>query len=312
MIETNCPDLTLIARGKVRDIYSIPDDDSTLLFVATDRISAYDVILGNSIPEKGKLLTNLSLFWFDKLGSIIPNHLVLPRPSAAPSSGSFDDFPASVQKYRDQLEGRSMIVKKCEVIKIEAIVRGYITGSGWAEYKKSGTVHGIQLPKGLVESQKLPEALFTPSTKADQGDHDENIHPSKVTEMYGPQLAAEIERVAVALYTTAAKHAESVGLILADTKFEFGLLPNPADPSSPGQLILIDEVLTPDSSRYWSLAAYAPGGPQESFDKQFLRDWLVAEGKKGVDGVTLPEDIVSRTAGRYREAFERVTGVKFE
>ncbi|KAL7414898.1 hypothetical protein BDY24DRAFT_384947 [Mrakia frigida] len=318
MNESNCPDLTLIARGKVRDIYSIPGEDDKLLFVASDRLSAFDVILENAIPSKGKLLTSLSLFWFSKLASIIPNHLILPSPTQP----NFDAFPESVQKYKDQLEGRSMIVRKCEVIKVEAIVRGYITGSGWNEYKKSGTVHGIQLPEGLVESQKLPEPLFTPSTKADQGDHDENIHPSKVAEMYGPQLAGEIERVALALYNAAAAHATSVGLILADTKFEFGLLPAPPSPATTpssdapssatphGTLILIDEVLTPDSSRYWSLDKYVPGGPQESFDKQFVRDWLIAEGKKAVGGVKLPEEVVEKTEGRYRECYERVTGAK--
>lgn len=309
---TSLSKLKLLAKGKVRDIYALPgkEDEDKLLFVATDRMSAFDVIMNNGIPSKGITLTTLSLFWFDKLKNIIPNHVLYPSPSACFSAPAqaWEQFPRSLDEYRDQLEGRSMIVKKCEVVKIEAIVRGYITGSAWSEYKKSQTIHGIQMPAGLVESQKLPKALFTPSTKADQGEHDENIHPDKVKDICGPELAAKIEKVAIQLYTEAAAYALERGLILADTKFEFGLLP---DPSSPNKttLILIDEVLTPDSSRYWAAADYVVGQPQPSFDKQYLRDWLIKEGLRGKEDVTLPEHVVSETRSKYEEARDRVMGL---
>ncbi|ODO08776.1 phosphoribosylaminoimidazolesuccinocarboxamide synthase [Cryptococcus wingfieldii CBS 7118] len=309
---THLPKLKLLAKGKVRDIYALPgkEDEDKLLFVATDRMSAFDVIMNNGIPSKGITLTTLSLFWFEKLKDVIPNHVIHPSPSSCFSTPaqSWDEFPRSLDEYRDQLEGRSMIVKKCEVVKIEAIVRGYITGSAWSEYKKSQTVHGIQMPAGLVESEQLPKPLFTPSTKADQGEHDENIHPDKVKDICGPELAVAIEEVAIKLYSTAAAYAKERGLILADTKFEFGLLPNPASPNNPS-LILIDEVLTPDSSRYWSAAEYTAGKPQASFDKQYLRDWLIKEGLKGKDGVTLPNDVVGETRKKYEEARDRVMGL---
>ncbi|KAL0250655.1 phosphoribosylaminoimidazolesuccinocarboxamide synthase [Cryptococcus tetragattii IND107] len=309
---TNLSKLKLLAKGKVRDIYALPgkENEDKLLFVATDRMSAFDVIMNNGIPSKGITLTTLSLFWFDKLKNIIPNHVLYPSPSACFSTPAqaWEQFPRSLDEYRDQLEGRSMIVKKCEVVKIEAIVRGYITGSAWSEYKKSQTIHGIQMPAGLVESQKLPKALFTPSTKADQGEHDENIHPDKVKDICGPELAAEIEKVAIQLYTEAAAYALERGLILADTKFEFGLLP---DPSSPNKttLILIDEVLTPDSSRYWAADDYVVGQPQPSFDKQYLRDWLIKEGLRGKEDVTLLEHVVNETRSKYEEARDRVMGL---
>ncbi|WWD17428.1 phosphoribosylaminoimidazolesuccinocarboxamide synthase [Kwoniella shandongensis] len=307
---TNLPKLKLIAKGKVRDIYAIPGEDDKLLFVATDRMSAFDVIMNNGIPSKGVTLTTLSLFWFDKLKHIIPNHVLTPSPSSCfgTPAEAWNEFPRSLDEYRDQLEGRSMIVKKCEVVKIEAIVRGYITGSAWSEYKKSQTVHSIPMPAGLVESAKLPKPLFTPSTKADQGEHDENIHPDKVKDICGPELAADIERIAIQLYTEAAQYALQRGLILADTKFEFGLLQSPSSPNKP-TLILIDEVLTPDSSRYWSEADYTPGKPQASFDKQYLRDWLIAEGLKAKEDVTLPEHVVSETRRKYEEARDRVMGL---
>ncbi|KAK8864275.1 phosphoribosylaminoimidazolesuccinocarboxamide synthase [Kwoniella newhampshirensis] len=307
---TDLPKLKLIAKGKVRDIYAIPGEDDKLLFIATDRMSAFDVIMNNGIPSKGITLTTLSLFWFDKLKQIIPNHVLTPSPSSCFGSPAeaWNEFPRSLDEYRDQLEGRSMIVKKCEVVKIEAIVRGYITGSAWSEYKKSQTVHSIPMPAGLVESAKLPKPLFTPSTKADLGDHDENIHPDKVKDICGPELAAEIERVAVQLYTEAAQYALERGLILADTKFEFGLLQSPSSPNKP-ELILIDEVLTPDSSRYWAEADYVPGKPQASFDKQYLRDWLISEGLKAKEDVTLPEHVVSETRRKYEEARDRVMGL---
>ncbi|WVQ82222.1 phosphoribosylaminoimidazolesuccinocarboxamide synthase [Cryptococcus sp. DSM 104549] len=308
---TSMPKLKLLAKGKVRDIYALPgkEDEDKLLFVATDRMSAFDVIMNNGIPSKGITLTTLSLFWFDKLKNIIPNHVLAPSPSSCFGSpeDAWKEFPRSLDEYRDQLEGRAMIVKKCEVVKIEAIVRGYITGSAWNEYKKSQTVHGIEMPAGLVESEKLPKPLFTPSTKADQGEHDENIHPDKVKDICGPKLAAEIEAVALRLYTEAAEYAHERGLILADTKFEFGLLTTPNSPTP--QLILIDEVLTPDSSRYWAAADYVPGKPQASFDKQYLRDWLIKNKLKAVEDVTLPEDVVVETRSKYEEARDRVMGL---
>ncbi|KAK4687343.1 phosphoribosylaminoimidazole-succinocarboxamide synthase, partial [Tremellales sp. Uapishka_1] len=252
--DTLMPKLKLLAKGKVRDIYALPDekDSDKLLFVATDRISAFDVIMEN-------------------------------------------------------LEGRSMVVRKCEVVKIEAIVRGYITGSAWSEYTKKGTVHGIEMPKGLVESEKLAKPIFTPSTKADLGDHDENIHPDKAKEICGAEIAEQIETTAIRLYTEAAEYALERGLILADTKFEFGLLTTPSSPKP--TLILIDELLTPDSSRYWSAASYTKGQPQASFDKQYLRDWLISNGLKYEDGVALPEDVVRETKKKYEEAKDRVMGL---
>ncbi|TFK23224.1 SAICAR synthetase [Coprinopsis marcescibilis] len=305
LIDSNLPNLKLISKGKVRDIYATSSPDH-LLFVATDRISAYDVILKNAIPDKGKLLTKISLFWFQKLADIIPNHFVTDK---------IDEMPTEVHQYRDQLEGRAMLVKKAEVVPLEAIVRGYLTGSGWSEYKKSSTVHKIPLPEGLVESQKLPEPLFTPSTKAEQGAHDENISPQQAEKLIGEELYERISQVSLKLYTTAAEYALSRGVILADTKFEFGLI---SSPDGSKQLILIDEVLTPDSSRYWPLAGYTQGKSQPSFDKQYLRDWLVSAGfMKGLDsgpegkegqGWTIDEDIVRGTRDRYSEAVELLTG----
>ncbi|KII87164.1 hypothetical protein PLICRDRAFT_142281 [Plicaturopsis crispa FD-325 SS-3] len=323
LINSDLPKLKLISKGKVRDIYATSSPDH-LLFVASDRISAYDVILRNGIPDKGKLLTKISLFWFDKLKDIIPNHFVTADVSA---------MPEEVREYADQLEGRAMLVRKAKVVPLEAIVRGYLTGSAWAEYKKSGTVHGIVLPPGLVESQKLPTPLFTPSTKAEQGAHDENISPEQASALIGADLYAQISRAALVLYVTAASYAESRGLILADTKFEFGLVlasPPPSSPLAstmpaslssssfsstsptvPHQLTLIDELLTPDSSRYWPLAGYAPGGPQPSFDKQYLRDWLVSVGfRKGLEsgpegsdeGWVIADNVVRGTRERYVDA----------
>ncbi|KAJ1933518.1 Bifunctional purine biosynthetic protein ade1, partial [Linderina pennispora] len=233
----------------VRDLYKV--DDESLLFVATDRISAYDVIMNTPIAGKGKILTQISVFWFDFLKDIIPNHLITADISA---------MPASVQQYRDQLEGRSLLVKNVQVLPIEAIVRGYITGSGWKEYKSQGSVCDIELPAGLRESQKLPSALFTPSTKAEYGDHDMNIHPDKCAEIIGKERADEMAKTAIALYTKAAEYAASKGIIIADTKFEFGV-------DKEGNMILIDEVLTPDSSRFWPAATYKVGGAQNSYDK---------------------------------------------
>ncbi|GFZ44099.1 Phosphoribosylaminoimidazole-succinocarboxamide synthase [Saitozyma sp. JCM 24511] len=315
VVQTRMPKLKLVAKGKVRDIYELPGEPDKLLFVATDRISAFDVIMENGIPRKGITLTTLSSFWFWKLQHVIPNHVLVPSvPPSSPTlpagltdpASSWSEFPRSLDEYRDQLEGRSMIVRKCEVVKVEAIVRGYITGSAWAEYKKSKTVHGIPMPDGLVESQKLPNPIFTPSTKAEQGEHDENIHPDKVKDICGAEVAAEVERAAIRLYSEAAEYALARGLILADTKFEFGLLPTP---NGGKQLILIDEVLTPDSSRYWSADVYKSGQPQPSFDKQYLRDWLISNNLRAKDGVTLPQDVVDETKRKYEEAKDRVIGL---
>ncbi|KAF8647211.1 hypothetical protein AX16_006849 [Volvariella volvacea WC 439] len=303
---TDFPGLTLVSRGKVRDVYATSSPDH-LLFVATDRISAYDVILKNGIPDKGKLLTELSLFWFKKLGHIIPNHFV---------TTNIDEMPEEVRQYRDQLEGRAMLVRKAKVVPLEAIVRGYLSGSAWAEYKKKGTVHGMEVPQGLVESSKFPEPIFTPSTKAEQGEHDENISGEQAAKIVGQELYDQISKAALELYKTAADYAYTRGVILADTKFEFGLVPSPDDPSKQ-TLILIDELLTPDSSRYWPLASYEPGKSQPSFDKQYLRDWLVAtgfrkglesgpEGKEG-EGWVIEESVVQGTRERYAEAVRLLT-----
>ncbi|KAF9553663.1 SAICAR synthetase [Agrocybe pediades] len=315
LIDSNLPDLKLISKGKVRDIYSTSSPDH-LLFVASDRISAYDVILKNGIPDKGKLLTQISLFWFQKLGHIIPNHFV---------TANIDEMPQEVRKYKDQLDGRAMLVKKAEVVPLEAIVRGYMAGSAWSEYKKSGTVHGIPMPEGIVEGEKLPQPIFTPSTKAEQGAHDENISPEQAAKIVGQELYDQISNAALQLYTTASDYARTRGVILADTKFEFGLIPSPS-PSPEGssttttskkELILIDELLTPDSSRYWPVEGYKPGGSQPSFDKQYLRDWLVSSGfKKGLEsgppgkegqGWVIDEDIVKGTRERYAEAVQLLT-----
>ncbi|KAI8069712.1 phosphoribosylaminoimidazole-succinocarboxamide synthase [Gongronella butleri] len=291
LVESHCPDLKLVARGKVRDLYEV--DEKSLLFVATDRISAFDVIMKNAIPGKGKILTQLSLFWFDLLKDVLPNHLI---------TANFDEMPSHVQKYRDQLEGRSILVKKMRVLPIEAIVRGYITGSGMVEYQKKGTICDIPLPTGLVESQKLPEVLFTPSTKAEIGDHDENIHPSKMVDILGSkELADQVTEAAIRLYTKASEFAAQRGIIIADTKFEFGLDEN-------NQLCLVDEVLTPDSSRFWPANNYEAGRVQESFDKQVLRNYLLSIGFDKKTSIELPADVTTKTLDRYLEVYQFLTG----
>lgn len=309
IVTTDLP-LKLIAKGKVRDVYDAGLTEGphagAILFVATDRISAFDIILQNGIPNKGKLLHALSTFWFGLLTpSLIESHII---------ATDYSDFPAELKakldSVKDQVEGRSMLVKRAKVLTIEAIVRGYITGSGWAEYKRTGTVHGIKLQEGLQESQEIPNGpLFTPSTKAEQGDHDENIHPDKVNDIIGADLAKRMSTAAVALYSKAAAHAKSRGIILADTKFEFGIV-------GQDNMILVDEVLTPDSSRFWSADKYALGRGQDSFDKQYVRDWLKANGlDKAADQgvpVTLPDDVVKRTEEKYREAYELITGQKYQ
>ncbi|WAR53422.1 hypothetical protein PtB15_2B853 [Puccinia triticina] len=302
LLESHCPDLRLIARGKVRDIYEFPGDDSKLLFVATDRISAFDIVMKNGIPNKGKLLTQLSLFFFDKLESVIPNHVI---------SGDFEHILSlsnAILPYREQLEGRTILVQKSQVLKCEAIVRGYLTGSAYAEYRKSGTVHGIPMPQNLVESSKFPQPIFTPSTKADIGTHDENIHPDKLGGILGSEtLADQIKKTSIELYEAANRHclSSNSGLFLADTKFEFGLEPNSQ------RLLLIDECLTPDSSRFWAASEWAEGKKMSGFDKQVLRDWLKIEGVDGKDQLELPQSVIDSTWKKYCEAFELLTGRKF-
>ncbi|GAA6032081.1 hypothetical protein JCM8097_007058 [Rhodosporidiobolus ruineniae] len=319
LIYTDCPDLKLVARGKVRDIYALQSRDDALLFVASDRVSAYDVIMKNGIPNKGKLLTQLSLFFFNYLANHpdtkhIPNHIL---------TASIDEMPAEVQQYRDQLEGRAILVKKATILPVEAIVRGYITGSAWAEYQKSGTMHDIKLPEGLKESSKFEPPLFTPSTKAEVGDKDINIHPDELAKhLPDSSLAEPLQQYALSLYSTAAAHSLSRGLILADTKFEFGLFPVPAGSpeGTKPTLALVDECLTPDSSRFWPADQWAEGNKMVGFDKQFLREWLKSGGggfgkaAPGEDeqGVEIPEDIVQATWAKYEEAYEKLTGKKFE
>ncbi|GIK01073.1 bifunctional purine biosynthetic protein ade1 [Aspergillus viridinutans] len=284
--------LPLIARGKVRDLYEV--DDKTLLFIATDRISAYDVIMENGIPNKGVLLTLCTKAWFKILTDAIPSlrthFITLDLPP---------QIPPSLQPV---LQNRSMQVRKLRILPIEAIVRGYITGSAWNEYKKSGTVHGIKVGPGLRESEAFPDGpIYTPSTKAEQGEHDENIHPDQAAAILG-EHASTVASLAVQLYKAAHAYALSRGVIIADTKFEFGV------DEETNEVVLADEVLTPDSSRFWPKDDYEVGRGQQSFDKQFLRDWLVTEGLKGKEGVRMTEEVVQKTAEKYKEAWERITG----
>jgi phosphoribosylaminoimidazole-succinocarboxamide synthase len=287
--ETNLPDIPLLGRGKVRDIYDMGEH---LLIVASDRLSAFDVIMPDPIPDKGRVLTQISVYWFDKMKDITPNHLV---------AWEVADFPAKLKPYADQLEGRSMLVKKCQPLAIEAIVRGYIAGSGWKDYQKTGQVCGYDLPKGMKESDRLEEPLFTPSTKAELGEHDENISLEKAREIVGADLADEVASRALAIYKRAREMASEAGIIIADTKFEFG--------TKDGELLLIDEVLTPDSSRFWPADDYQPGRGQKSFDKQFARDYLESIGfNKKPPAPKLPEEVIEGTRKRYLEALERLTG----
>ncbi|MDO8880575.1 MAG: phosphoribosylaminoimidazolesuccinocarboxamide synthase [Coriobacteriia bacterium] len=285
-------DLKPSAQGKVRDIF---DMGSELLIVATDRISAFDVVLPDPIPYKGEVLTKISLFWFDLLGDVVPNHLI---------SADECDLPDALTDHASSLRGRFMLVKKAQVFPVECIVRGYLAGSGWKEYQASGTVCGQKLPEGLVESSRLPEPIFTPSTKAAIGDHDENISFERMVEIVGAEHAGRLRDVSIALYSAARDHAASRGIIIADTKFEFGLVD--------GEITLIDEVLTPDSSRFWPAEEYVPGSGQQSYDKQFVRDWLEASGwDKTPPAPALPEDVIVMTAEKYVEAFETITGMPF-
>lgn len=293
--------LPLLARGKVRDIYAV--DDSTLLFVATDRISAYDVIMENGISSKGKILTKLSEFWFDFLAKDIPNHLVLPTGS---DDELFAKLPSQLSepKYKSQLAGRSLLVKKMKLIPLEVIVRGYITGSAWKEYKKSKTVHGLPISEQLVESQEFATPIFTPSTKAEQGDHDENISPEQAAGIVGKELCDKLAEIAIRLYSRAKDYAKTKGIIIADTKFEFGLDEN-------NQIVLVDEVLTPDSSRFWNASTYKLGASQDSYDKQFLRDWLTTNNLNGKDGVSMTNEVIDKSKAKYIEAYEALTGNKW-
>jgi phosphoribosylaminoimidazole-succinocarboxamide synthase len=283
----------LHARGKVRDIYEV--DAEHLLMVTTDRISAFDVILPTPIPDKGRVLTGLSLFWFEQTGDLVTNHLV---------SAAVDDLPDDYAEHREELAGRSMLVKRAEMIPIECVARGHLSGSGWKEYRSAGTVCGIRLPGGLVESDRLPEPIFTPATKAETG-HDENISLERAGGIVGEGLAQRLKELTLTLYERGAALAAERGVILADTKFEFGFID--------GDIALCDEVMTPDSSRFWPSDAYAPGGSPPSFDKQYVRDWLDRSGwDHEPPAPELPPDVVGQTAGRYREAYERITGRPFD
>lgn len=288
---SNCPDLDLVHRGKVRDMYSIAGHDDKLLMVATDRISAYDVVMDQAIPGKGEVLTKLSLFWFDLLGDVVENHLI---------TADVDEYPEVCQQYREQLQNRSMLVKRTKPLPVECIVRGYISGSFWSAYKKNPVVCGFDLGEGLRESDKLVEPLFTPSTKAEIGDHDVNISYKELEDTIGTELAAQIAKISIDLYSRAADFAREKGIIIADTKFELGKIDD--------KIILIDEVLTPDSSRFWPLDEYSPGKGQPSYDKQFLRDYLSSlTWDKTPPPPPLPDEIIQRTHKRYVEALERIT-----
>ena len=285
--KTNLEGMKLFRSGKVRDVYEF---ENSLLIVATDRISAFDVIMNEPIPGKGEILSKISIFWFDYTKNIIPNHLI---------TNNVDEYPDVCKKYPEQLKGRSMLVKKCKPLPIECIVRGYITGSGWKEYLKQGTVTGIPLPQGLVEFQKLPEPLFTPSTKAEEG-HDENISFDKASDLIGKELAEKVQSVSIALYKAGAEYLEKNNLILADTKFEFGLDEN-------DNLILIDEALTPDSSRFWQKDVYQPGKSPVQFDKQILRNYLLSlDWNQKPPAPPLPDEIINKTGEKYREALNMI------
>lgn len=289
LLKTQFEDLKLIKRGKVRDVYGI---DDKLLIVASDRMSAFDVVMDDPIPDKGKILTRISLFWFRHLESTIENHIITSDPA---------EYPEACRKYRNDLEGRSMLVKKAEPLPVECIVRGYLAGSGWSEYQSGGTICGIPIDPGLIESEKLPAPIFTPSTKAVGGDHDENIPFEKAVEILGKETAEAVRELSLQIYEFGRELADQKGIIIADTKFEFGLFEN--------RLILIDEVLTPDSSRFWPMDAYNPGSSQKSFDKQFLRDYLNSlDWPKSPPPPKLPPDIIDKTRERYIEALERLTG----
>jgi phosphoribosylaminoimidazole-succinocarboxamide synthase len=288
VLQTQCPGLTLARRGKVRDVYDLGEH---LLIVATDRISAFDYVLASGIPDKGRILTQLSAFWFGQVADLVPHHLI---------STDVADFPASTRPYHDTLRGRSMLVRKTEPLQVECVARGYISGSGWKDYKATGAVCGIRLPAGLKESDRLPHTLFTPATKAETG-HDENISEAQAGDIVGRARIAQLKDLTLAIYERGVKHAATKGIIIADTKFEFGV--------DGDELVLIDEILTPDSSRFWPKATYAPGHAQASYDKQFVRDYLEdIKWNKQPPVPSLPDEVVMKTRGKYLEAFRLLTG----
>jgi phosphoribosylaminoimidazole-succinocarboxamide synthase len=289
LFETKLNDLQPLARGKVRDIYEAGD---FLVFVATDRLSAFDYVLPTPIPDKGRVLTQLTIFWLDLLRDVVPNHFV---------SADVADYPAAFHPYRDQLVGRSMLVRRAKMFEVECVARGYVSGSGWKDYRRDGSICGIPLPAGLRESDRLPEPIFTPATKAQSGHHDENISFGTASAQLGDALADRLRGLTLEVYSRAAKYAETRGIIIADTKFEFGFIGE--------QLVLADEVLTPDSSRFWPRASYQPGGPQASYDKQYVRDYLESiHWNKQPPAPALPFDVVERTSEKYREAYRVLTG----
>ena len=289
VLDTSLDGLTLVRRGKVRDVYAV---DDALVMIATDRISAFDYVLGSGIPDKGRVLTQLSAFWFNRTRHLVPNHLL---------STEVATYPAAARQYAEMLEGRSMLVRRTTPLQIECVARGYLSGSGWKDYQATGELCGVPLPAGLRESDRLPEPLFTPATKAASG-HDENISESQAAAVVGGELLTRLKRLTLALYAFGVDHAASCGIILADTKFEFGL-------TDAGELLLIDEMMTPDSSRYWPADRYAPGGPQPSFDKQYVRDYLESIAwNKQPPVPSLPADVVARTRDKYLDAYRRLTG----
>jgi phosphoribosylaminoimidazole-succinocarboxamide synthase len=289
LLKSDFEDLKLVKRGKVRDVYEV---EGKLLIVASDRMSAFDVVMDDPIPDKGKILTKLSLFWFEYLKGIVENHVISADPAR---------YPIACRKHSKELEGRSMLVKKAKPLAVECIVRGYLSGSGWTEYQDKGSVCGISLPRGLKESDKLPEPIFTPSTKAEQGVHDENISFENTMQILGRDTAEKVRDLSLRIYETGRKLAAQKGIIIADTKFEFGFIDN--------RIILIDEVLTPDSSRFWPMDSYQPGGPQKSFDKQFLRDYLSSlNWPKKPPPPRLPKEVIDKTREKYLEALESLTG----
>ena len=291
VLESNLPDLKMVNRGKVRDIYDIGEN---LLIVTSDRLSAFDVIMNEGIPKKGQVLNQISIFWFNRMADIIPNHIIATEVS---------DFPAVTHAYRDQLEGRSMLVKKARPLPVECIVRGYVSGSGWKEYQQRGSICGITLPEDLLESARLAEPIFTPSTKAELGEHDENISFDEAVRLCGREVAEQVRDKTLEIYSRARDFAWDKGIIIADTKFEFGIMDD-------GSLIWIDEALSPDSSRFWPKDLYQPGGPQSSFDKQFVRDYLeTLDWNKQAPPPPLPPEIVIRTSEKYQEALFQLTGI---
>jgi len=300
LLDTALDGLTRHSQGKVRDIYSFPDDPGDLLIVATDRISAFDYVLGSGIPDKGKVLTQLSAFWFGETSDIVANHVRSTRVG---------DYPAAAHRHADVLQGRSMLVRKTEPFPIECVARGYLSGSGWKEYQQNGSVCGVKLPSGLRESERLPEPIFTPATKASTG-HDINISEDEAGRIVGRETIETLRTMTLQLYSRGAAHAEHRSIIVADTKFEFGRV---LDGPDKGEIILIDEVLTPDSSRFWPRDAYAPGGPQPSFDKQFVRDYLESiRWNKQPPVPGLPDDVIQKTREKYVQAFRLLSGLELE